>query len=253
MKVLVNGQLIEYKQEGGGKAVLLLHGWETSLASFDKVAAHLVKKGYQVTRFDFPGFGGSPVPATDWSVGDYVALTAAFVQKMKITHLYAVMGHSFGGRVIIKGVGTGALQPEKVVLMGAAGIKPKKTAKKVAFQAIAKTGKAVTSLPGLAGVRRTLQASLYAVAGSTDYLQSGPLKQIFLNTINEDLQQYLPNMQQPALLVWGEHDTETPLKDGKKMHDQLPNSQLMVVPGAGHFSFDDDLGAVMAAVDGFLA
>ena len=252
MKVLVDGQLIEYKQEGGGKAVLLLHGWGTSLASFDTLAAHLVEKGFQVYRFDFPGFGGSPVPSSDWSVGDYVALTAAFVQKMKITKLHAVMGHSFGGRVIIKGVGTGALQPEKVVLMGAAGIKPKKTAKKVAFQAIAKTGKAVTSLPGLAGVRRKLQASLYAAAGSTDYLLSGPMKQIFLNTINEDLQQYLPNIQQPALLVWGEHDTETPLSDGKTMHSQLPDSELVVVPAAGHFAFDDDFGTVARAIDGFV-
>lgn len=252
MKVLVNGQLIEYKQEGRGKAVLLLHGWGTSLASFDQLAAHLVEKGFRVFRFDFPGFGSSPVPTNDWSVGDYVSLTAAFVKKMKITDLHAVMGHSFGGRVIIKGVATGELQPKKVVLMGAAGIKPKQTAKKAAFQVLAKTGKAVTSLPGLAGVRRKLQASLYAAAGSTDYLLSGPMKQIFLNTINEDLQQYLPKIKQPALLVWGEHDTETPLQDGKIMHAQLPTSELVVIPAAGHFAFDDDFGGVAKAIDGFI-
>jgi len=58
MKVLVNNQLIEYKDEGSGRVVLLLHGWGTNLATFDQLAGHLAKK-FRVIRFDFPGFGQS--------------------------------------------------------------------------------------------------------------------------------------------------------------------------------------------------
>jgi pimeloyl-ACP methyl ester carboxylesterase len=253
MKVLVNGQLIEYRKEGGGPAVLLLHGWGATLGTFDQLATHLVGTGHTVYRFDFPGFGASPQPETAWSVGEYVELTAAFIKKMKPKKLKAVVGHSFGGRVIIKGVATGALNPEQVVLMAAAGIRPRPTFKKAAFTAIAKTGKAVTALPGLAGVRQKLQKKLYAAAGSSDYLQAGAMQHIFLNTIKEDLTEYLDDITRPTLLVWGEHDTETPLSDGKVMQQRIADAELVVVPQAGHFVYDDDFGASIAAIDRFLA
>lgn len=252
MKVLVNGQLIEYRKEGGGPAVLLLHGWGATLGTFDQLAAHLVETGHTVYRFDFPGFGSSPHPGAAWSVGDYVDLTAAFIGKMKIKKLKAVVGHSFGGRVIIKGVATGKLRPERLILMAAAGIRPKPTFRKAAFTAIAKTGKVVTALPGLAGVRQKLQKKLYSAAGSSDYLQAGAMQQIFINTIKEDLTEYLDKITRPTLLVWGEHDTETPLADGKIMQQHIASAELVVVPQAGHFVYDDDFGASVTAIDRFL-
>ncbi|MDB5162790.1 MAG: alpha/beta hydrolase family protein [Candidatus Saccharibacteria bacterium] len=252
MKVLVNGQLIEYKKEGQGNAVLLLHGWGTSLASFDQLSQHLVVTGHEVFRIDFPGFGASPVPNGNWSVGEYAELTAAFVGKMNISKLTAIFGHSFGGRVIIKGVATGLLQPEKVILMGSAGIKPKTTAKMIAYRTVAKTGKAVTALPGLNKMSKSLRERLYAAVGSSDYQQSGAMKQVFLNTIREDLTQYLPAIAAPTLLLWGERDTETPLADGKLMHAKISKSELIVLPNAGHFVYDDDFDGATKAIDRFL-
>ncbi len=252
MKVLVDGQLIEYKKDGAGRAVLLLHGWGASLGTFDQLAAHLVKTGHLVYRFDFPGFGASPVPPRAWSVGDYAILTAAFIKKLKIKKLSAIFGHSFGGRVIIKATATSIIEPEKIVLMGAAGIKPPTTLKKHAYIAIAKVGKAATALPGMGRVRESLRGALYKSAGSTDYLLAGAMKETFVKTINEDLAGYLPHINTPTLLVWGEHDTETPLADGKRMQKELKKAELVVLPGAGHFVYSDDAAGTFSAIDRFL-
>jgi len=252
MKVLVNGQLIEYKKEGSGKTVLLLHGWGMSLGTFDQVAAHLVKKGYSVLRFDFPGHGSSPKPADDWGVGEYAQLTSDLLAKLKITDLYAVLGHSFGGRVIIKGFAKDLLKPSKVILIGAAGIKPAKSLKKQTFKAVAKLGKAVTSLPGLRQLRTNLRAKLYSAAGSTDYLLAGDMQGIFLRTINEDLLPEVPSIDVPTLLVWGQNDFETPVKDAITMVRLIKNAELVVVPDTGHFVYDDDFVAVKKELDLFL-
>lgn len=252
MKILVNGQLVEYKKQGSGRPVLLLHGWGPNLTTFDDLSKHLADRGYEVYRLDFPGFGGSPAPRDVWSVAEYTALTAAFIEKLKLAPLAAVFGHSFGGRVITKGLATKAFAADQFVLMGAAGIKPPKTLKKSAYKAVAKVGKAATSLPGLGPIREKLRTRLYSAAGSTDYLNAGVLKPIFLKTINEDLGHHLKDVAQPGLLIWGDKDLETPLADGQRMQKEMQNAQLVVSEGSGHFVYLDDPKTTYDAIDGFL-
>lgn len=251
MKVLVDGQLIEYKDEGKGKVILLLHGWGSNLASFNDLAKYLAEK-YRVIRFDFPGFGSSPQPRSDWYVEDYSRLTAALLKKLKIVNPHAIIGHSFGGRVIIKGFSTKELSAEKVVMLGAAGPKPSIKAKKLIFKSIAKVGKAVTALPGLRVLRPKLRSKLYSAAGSTDYLNAHSMQKIFLNTVNEDLLPEVKTINKPVLMVWGENDIEVPVSDAKRMESELKNAQLVVVPAAGHYVYLDDFAAVKNELEKFL-
>lgn len=251
MKVLVNGQLIEYKDEGKGKTVLLLHGWGSGLSAFDELAAAL-KRQYRVVRLDFPGFGASPKPTDEWGVGEYAQLTAAFLKKLNIKNPHALIGHSFGGRVIIKGFSLGVLGAEKVVMLGAAGPRPRQGVKRLAFKVVAKAGKAVTALPGLRSARTRLRSGLYKAAGSSDYLQAGDMQRIFVNTVNEDLMPVVHSIDRPVLMVWGEHDQEVPVAVAKRMRDQLRDAELVVVPDAGHFVFIDDPKSVLREIEAFL-
>jgi pimeloyl-ACP methyl ester carboxylesterase len=41
------------------------------------------------------------------------------------------------------------------------------------------------------------------------------------------------------LLVWGSEDTATPLSDAHLMETLIPDSGLVVLEGAGHFSYID--------------
>ncbi len=56
----------------------------------------------------------------------------------------------------------------------------------------------------------------------------------------------------PALLIWGEDDPFAPLAGGRRLASELPGARLEVVPGTGHFVFDDAPEATAALVAGFL-
>lgn len=251
MKVLVNSQLIEYKDEGKGKVVLLLHGWGDSSVTFEGVAKHLAKN-YRVIRLDFPGFGGSPRPLDNWTVESYARITEGFLQKLDIQEVYAAVGHSFGGRVIIKSIAEKLFDPKKVILIGAAGVKPRDGGKKAAYKVVAKVGKVVTALPGLRGARKSLRRKLYESAGATDYLDAEGMQNIFRNTVNEDLLPYVHLITQPSLLVWGEHDDQTPVADAYVMSNELNNAELVVIEDAGHFVHVEKPDLVLKKIDEFL-
>ena len=251
MNIVIEGQLVNYSDEGKGKVVVLLHGWGQTKATFDSLAKTLSKK-YRVIRLDFPGFGSSPQPQDDWKIKDYTHLTAALLKKLKIATPHAIIGHSFGGRVIIKGFSTKELTAEKVVLIGAAGPKSSQRLKKVIFKAVAKTGKIVTALPGLRALRPKLRGKLYQAAGSTDYLNAASMQKIFLNTINEDLLPEVSAIDVPTLMIWGEHDGEVPVSVAELMKERLKKAKLTVVPSAGHFVHTDEPDVVGSEIGAFL-
>lgn len=55
--------------------------------------------------------------------------------------------------------------------------------------------------------------------------------------INEDLKVYLPNINAPTLLLWGEKDTATPIEDAYIMEKSIPDAGLVKVDGCTHYVF----------------
>lgn len=231
MKIIVNGLVVNYTNKGSGETVLFLHGWQDNLTSFDELADRLVNK--RIIKLDLPGFGGSETPKDTWDISDYAAFVANFLKKLGLT-ADVVVGHSFGGRIIIKAIAEKEINPSKAVLIASAGIAKNKTLKNRTIKTVAKVGKAITFVPPLIFFKDKIRRKLYTSIGS-DYLDSGDMKQIFLRTINEDLSLSAKKISCPVLLIWGAHDNSTPLKDGEKMSQLISDSKLVVVPDTGHF------------------
>ncbi len=251
MKIIVDNLLVNYSEKGKGKVLLMLHGWGVDSSSFDKLSTDLSSE-FQVVCVDLPGFGQSQVPPDSWGIEDYANFVVSFLEKIKVDQVYCLLGHSFGGRITIRLAAQDKLNPEKVIFIGAAGIKPKIGAKKLIYKSLAKTGKAATSLPGLKKLQPKLRQKLYTNAGATDYLSAGPMRKIFLNTIGEDLTYEIAHIQQPTLLIWGENDDQTPVSDAYTFHEKLSDSQLLIIPNAGHFVYLDDESTVSREIKSFL-
>ena len=49
----------------------------------------------------------------------------------------------------------------------------------------------------------------------------------------EDLKYAMPSIKAPTLLVWGENDTATPLRDAKVMERLIPDAGLVSFPACG--------------------
>lgn len=56
----------------------------------------------------------------------------------------------------------------------------------------------------------------------------------------------------PALVMVGEEDRSLPPPDSEEIHAALPNSRLVIIPGAGHLSTLEQPEAVAAAMLDFL-
>src|SRR6266576_434933 len=123
MNLVVQGLLLNYRVLGKSKApaILFLHGWRSSSQTFDQLAQRL-SSDYQVVLLDLPGFANSSPPPTNWHITDYAELLKAFLAKTGFDNVACIAGHSFGGRIAIKAVGTGLLKPHHLILMGSAGI-----------------------------------------------------------------------------------------------------------------------------------
>lgn len=217
------------------KAVVMLHGWGANIELF-KSAAEPISQKYLVAAPDMPGFGKTSEPSGEWTVDDYTDFVIKFIEKLKLRKVI-LLGHSFGGRIIIKAANRKGLPFEitEIILVDSAGIKPVKTAEQRLKENISKAGKKLLSFSP------ALLEKVRSAAGSADYRAASPhMRRILVNVVNEDLTPLLSGIKQPVLLIWGSLDTATPLSDAKKMESLIPEAGLAEIAGAGHYSFLDN-------------
>ena len=73
-----------------------------------------------------------------------------------------------------------------------------------------------------------------------------------VRVVNEDLTYLMENISVPTLLIWGENDDSTPVCDGKLMEKKMQDAGLVVLKGAGHFSYLDQFQEFSIIVNHFL-
>ncbi len=245
----VLGLRTRYVRVGRGPEVVILHGWGGRIESVAPVTNALSSVA-SVLTVDLPGFGDTANPPQPWGVAEYTRWVLALMDRFEIAAA-SIVGHSNGGRIAIK---LGAEHPDRVVrlvLIDAAGIRPRRTAKYYLKVYSAKTVKHLG--PRLGPLGRRMQRRIAARMASSDYASAGELRPTFVKLVNEDLTELLPDIKAPTLLIWGEADDATPLADGRTMERLIPDAALIVFPGAGHYSYLDDPVRFAAIARNFLS
>lgn len=250
MQVIVDALLTHYEQAGTGKTVVLLHGWGDSSEGLKGLRMHLAKN-YQVIALDLPGFGISQVPPTAWGLSEYGQFVESFLKKIGVKDVWAVIGHSNGGAIAIRAVGRGWLNPDRVVLLAAAGIRGEYKGRNRVYRMVAKSGK-IASKPLPKAVQIGLRKKLYTTIGS-DMLVAEHLQETFKRIVNDDVRADAPKVLVPTLLIYGEADTQVPVSYGELYHELIPDSTLEVLPSVGHFVHVERPQVVQNAITRFLA
>lgn len=239
MNIVVDGYNICYKITGDGdKTVVMLQGWGTDLGVYDSVADS-INEEYRFVQFDFPGFGGSDEPKEAWNVDAFADFFCKLMEALQI-HRAVLIGHSYGGRVIIKLAARDQLpfEIEKIVLIDSAGILPRKTVSQKLKIKRYKILKKILNLKVVYALFPELIDDWKSRQGSADYRNATPvMRQCLVMAVNEDLTELLSKIKQDTLLIWGDKDTATPIGDARLMEEKIPNSGLAVLEGTGHFSF----------------
>lgn len=209
--------------------VLILHGWGDSSSGWQSFGKKLAKK-YEVILLDLPGFGGSASPQMAWGLTDYANFVRDFLIKLGV-QAYAVIGHSNGGAIAVRGIGQGIFQTDRLVLVASAGIRGTNSNK--ALYVATKVGKVLSS-PLPKGIRSNLRAKLYQKAGS-DLLVAEHMQDTFKRIVRDDVRDDAAYISTPTLLVYGELDTATPVALGRQLHDSIEGSCFEQLAGVGHF------------------
>lgn len=256
MIIQAKGTEIYYEESGSGdNRVVLLHGWGCSSDLMKPVADGLGER-CRVLRIDFPGHGKSGRPPEPWGVPEYAE---ALKDALEQLHWFpcAVVGHSFGCRVAAY---LAAGCPElftKIVMTGAAGIRPPQSeaAKKRSeeYRKYKKLAEGLGRLPLLGGAAAAMQEKLRKKYGSADYnALDEEMRKTFVKVISLDLTDRYPLIRQPVLLLWGDKDTETPLAMGRKMETLIPDCALILLEGGTHFAYLEQIARFNTIIRQFL-
>lgn len=247
--IQIGAQRIHYQQSGRGYPVVLLHGWGCDLHIFDPIVPEL-EQNFTVYRFDFPGFGQSPEPAAVWDTEAYGRMTEEFLRALDIRHPILI-GHSFGVRVIIRMAAR--IAARKLIFTGGAGIPPVRPLSYYVKVYTYKTVKRLAQLPILNRLLADTMARYKKKAGSADYQKaSDTMRGVLVKAVNEDLRPLLSGIKTPTLLIWGDQDTATPLRDGQTMEKLIPDAGLVVLKGGTHYAFLEQAPRFLTIVNHFL-
>lgn len=240
----IDGLRIRYKQAGQGSPILLLHGWGGRIESMDPIANALAQS-FAVTSIDFPGHGESGLPPKPWSVDDFLASTIKLMDRLGLEQP-GIVSHSFGGRVTIKLAAAHPQRAGRLLFTAGAGVIPppalsRRIKKWVGSAAGRVRGVAHSVSPSTGALAERMGQRLLPFLASQDYKNAGELRLTLGCVVAEDLTHLLDRIRSKCLLVWGDQDQDTPLYCGETMKRLIPDSELVVFRGAGHFPYVDQM------------
>lgn len=251
MNFIINDFNVYYEKYGSGKEnILILPGWGDNRKTFDYLIDYF-KDSFNIYIIDYPGFGKSSFPNKDLTMDDYVNLVIDFMKVNNIDNPI-IIAHSFGGRIAISLSGKMNVKIKKIILIDSAGIKPKKTFSQKLKQFVYKTLKKFKYILPKKYKEKYI-TFLIRLFGSSDFKNlDRNIRKTFINIVNTDLKDYLKYIKSPTLLIWGLNDYDTPLKDAYTMEKEIPDSGLVVLENASHFSYLDYPNYVNCIVNEFL-
>lgn len=250
------------KNSTDAPAVLLLHGFGSSLQTWDAWAEGL-SATHRVIRIDLPGSGLSPPdPAHDYRDERSLQMLLTLLDHLGLPSV-SVVGHSMGGRIAWT---FAALHPErthKLVLVAPDGFASEGFEYGKAMQVPAMLGWMRHVLPKPL-LRMNLQAAYARPESLTeamtvryhDLILAPGARQAMLDRLQQTVLQEpgprLRQIQAPTLLVWGEADAMIPFGNARDYQQALPVSRLVSWPQVGHLPQEEAAEVSMRAVAEFL-
>jgi pimeloyl-[acyl-carrier protein] methyl ester esterase len=246
-----------------GQPVVLLHGWASHPQVFRGLARALEKK-CRVQVMALPGYGQSEtcMPYSLERMADALATRAP--------KRCSVIGWSLGAQVALTWAQRAPKQLHRLALIAATPCFTQRTGDKSAWphavtpMVMRQFASAITrdcpgvlrrfvALQSLGDKQAVRVAHQLRTALFTHELPSQAVLEAGLDILRAaDLRALLPSIQQPALVLHGEHDAVTPCAAGEALSTALPGARFHKIAGAGHAPFLSDQNAVAALLQAFL-
>ena len=258
------GYDIQYRVEGYGPPMVLIHGFGASIGHWRKNIPVLAAAGYRVYALDLLGFGRSEKPALDYSLDLWEGLLQDFwSQHVKVPAVF--VGNSIGGLLVLMTLANAPDIARGGVLLNCAGSlnhRPEDLPRPlgVMMGAFSKVvGAPILGELIFSQVRQRfrIRGALNQVYGNRDAITpelidilhrpscDAGAQKVFASILTappgprpSDL---LPRIQHPLLVLWGETDPWTPIEGAKLYKDMTREKNLTfhAIPNTGHCPHDE--------------
>ncbi|MCZ4354768.1 alpha/beta fold hydrolase [Roseovarius aestuarii] len=253
---LPSGLGLNYRDEGQGAPVLLIHGVGSDLESWDGVINHL-GAGRRIIRFDLRGHGMSRRTPGPYTLTDFANDALALLDHLGVRQA-AVAGFSLGG-LVAQAIALAA--PDRVTHLGLVSTVGGRTEQEqdrvnARAETLAKEG-ALTHLAN--AVDRWFTAEF--VAAHPEVLEARRKKSLendpdcyvaaYRVLAGNDLGDQLSQITVPTLIMTGENDIGSNPRMARFMHEQITGSTLHVLKHLKHSVLLEAPDQVAALLDPF--
>jgi pimeloyl-ACP methyl ester carboxylesterase len=239
--VHANGVGVSYERAGAGPPLVFVHGAASDSRLWRPQLAALADE-FTVVAWDEPGAGQSEDVPAGFGLTDYADCLAALVDALELGPAH-LAGLSWGGTVVQelyrRRPGTVATLILVDTYAGWKGslaeeeLRARIAHAEAMFEA--PKGYFDPTLPGLFSADPPEEA-VAAIEEMAADVRPESMKTSLTAMAEADLRDLLPTIDVPTLLVWGEQDARSPLSVARQFEEAIPNTTLVVIPGAGHVS-----------------
>ena len=247
----VDGVRVHYQEVGDRNAppMILIHGFAASNLVWSKVLLELADAGFRVIAPDLPGYGYSAKPRhLDYTIASQAKLISSLVQQLGIQRALFV-GSSYGAAIAATIALDHPALVEKLVLVGA--VTNNKPTRYMLMRLFSSPIIGDILSPLVVGSRRLLRLRMKRVYDRHSWvlderrvdarhlpLATRGAHRAIIRTVRrwdaERVSRDAHLLTQPTLLLWGDNDREVPLRDGEHLHEEIPQSRLVVFRECGH-------------------
>lgn len=267
LKVHIDQQPYSGSCECKSPLLILMHGFGASTFTWREVAKPLANFG-EVIAYDRPAFGFTERPIEWQGVNPYgfegnFELLDGLIEKYGIGRQIVLVGQSAGGQLAAEYARLNPTKVTSLILVDPAilttGGGPSGFDWLYQIPQISKLGPILVSSIASSG-DDILRKSFYDKSVLTQAVYDGyhaPLRvrgweRAFWNfataSRKNQLVENLSTLLTPTLLITGDSDLIVPTKDTIRLDSLIPNSELEVIPKAGHLPNEEQPEAFLAAV-----
>lgn len=229
-----------YERAGRGDPVVFVHGYVGDGPSTWRPQLAGLADEFDVIAWDLPGAGGSDDPPESFGMAGFADALAGFLAALDL-RTPQLVGLSLGGVTLIEFCRRNQDMVSTITLVGAYagwnGSLPAAEADRRLNQALDLSQLAPGELvDALMPTMFNAAAAPEVIAEFAESLASfhpAGLRAM-ARACSEDLTDVLPTIGRPTLLIYGERDTRAPAGVASQLHDAIPHSELVHLPGAGH-------------------
>ena len=232
--VTVFGHEVEMHKGGSVPPLLFLHGGD-GFGTYDPTSGPLAER-FTVYAPSHPGFFGTARPDWLYTINDLAHFTQDLVRELGLSD-YVLIGHSIGGWIAAEMAAMDQHDIKGLVLVAAAGIRPKKGEITEIFMVSAETRLKLgfhdpSQVPDYDSITAEPTSDEAAVLHANMEMLSRLCWRPYLH--NPSLPHYLGGVKIPTLVVWGKQDAILPVECGEMYAKLLPNATFKSIDNCGH-------------------